>query len=67
MYIKHCINELIGTKVSVTMLSKVNRSKTMKKERAISKCNFLGLSDNHPPKPPPTQNNEINPSSAGKV
>lgn len=52
MYIKHCINEIIGTKVSVTMLSKVNRSKTMKKERAISKCNFLGLSDNHPPNPP---------------
>lgn len=66
MYIKHCINEIIGTKVSVTMLSKVNRSKTMKKERAISKCNFLGLSDN-PPNPPTPQNNEINPSSAGKV
>lgn len=64
MYIKHCINEIIGTKVSVTMLSKVNRSKTMKKERAISKCNYLGLSDNPPP---PKKTNEINPSSAGKV
>lgn len=53
MYIKHYINEIIGTKVLVTMLSKVNRSKTMKKERAISKCNFLGLSDNPPPTPQP--------------